>query len=93
MFLAVWVALLGLLISFSGAGLVVATIAIAPYLGLSWIFKNLISKLNPDEQFIIGYIELGIVFAAAFLAPQIFIADFVVELTLYIISVLQMKYQ
>lgn len=73
--------------------MIVATIAIAPYLGLSWIFKNMILKLDPSEQFLIGYIELGIIFVAAFLAPQIFIADFAVELSLYIISVLQMKHQ
>jgi hypothetical protein len=73
LFLAAWVAILGLLISFSGATLIVATIAIAPYLALSWVFKNLILKLDPSEQFLIGYIELAIVFTAAFLAPQIFI--------------------
>ena len=90
LFLAVWVALLGLLIGHAGAGLLAATLAIAPFIALSWAFKNLILKLDPGAQFLISYVEFALVAIAAIIAPEIFFADFFIELLLYIQSVWQL---
>ena len=65
-------------------------LAIAPFIALSWAFKNLILKLDPGAQFLISYVEFALVAIAAIIAPEIFFADFFIELLLYIQSVWQL---
>ncbi len=86
LYIAVIATLVGLLISFAGTGVLVGLIAGAPFLALSYVLQNYILRLDSKGQFLISYVELAVVFTAAFLAPEIFLVDFVFELGLYINS-------
>lgn len=84
LYIAVIATLVALLISLSGVGVLVGAIASAPFLALSYVFQNYILKLDSQGQFLISYVELAIVFTAAFLAPELFLVDIAWEIGLYI---------
>jgi hypothetical protein len=84
LYIATIATLVGLLIAFAGTGVLVGLMAGLPFLALSNVLQNYILRLSPQGQSLISYVELAIVFTAAFLAPEIFLLDFVIELGLYI---------
>ena len=84
LYIAIIATLVGLLIAFAGTGVLIELMVGLPFLVLSYVLQNYILRLNPQGQFLISYVELAIVFTAAFLAPERFLVDFVIELGLYI---------
>jgi hypothetical protein len=89
LYISVLIAILSVALTFLGAGLG-ALIALAPFYALSWVFKNVILKLDPEAQFLIAYVEFSMVAVAVVIAPHLFIWDFLLEIVLYSMTVLSL---